>query len=262
MQSLLLYFFFVTLATLLSVAGLWVVRRIPKMSSGGDDHDIASSLLSVVGTLFSVLLGFMVAASMTAYAEARDQVNLEANFLADVFRLAKGLPELERKTIRQTCRDYCSTVMNEEWPLLDKGEMLPKAWDLYYVLWDEVLAVDPATTREADIHNSMLLSVTSFGENRRKRAVACRFHMSEALWVVVVAGGVIIVLFTYLYHARKTWWHGARRRPLFMDHVRNYEGLGNAGGASTAPTEESQHGGLVVFCRGDACVARLTDPYL
>jgi hypothetical protein len=98
-------------------------------------------------------------------------------------------------------------VTSKEWPLLDKGEMLPEAWNLYYVLWDEVLAVDPATTREADIHNSMLTSITSFGENRRKRAVACRFRMSEALWVVVVAGGVIIVLFTYLYHARKNWLH-------------------------------------------------------
>src|SRR6516164_9407203 len=94
------------------VAGLLLVRRFVKFK-GVEHHAVAEPLLAVVGTLFSVLLGFLVVGTMNDYEDARSKINSEAQYLADVFRFAKGLQSAPRHDLRNTCRDYCKVVSNE-----------------------------------------------------------------------------------------------------------------------------------------------------
>lgn len=77
----------------LSVLGLLVVRHYVHSKMLKMHHDVADPLLSVVGTLFAVLLGFMVANSMTRFEEARVTTQSEASAVGNIFRAAAGMPD-------------------------------------------------------------------------------------------------------------------------------------------------------------------------
>ena len=180
------------------IAGLLLAKRIINLKSG-DHHAVAEPLLAVVGTLFSVLLGFLVVGTMNGYEDARTKVNQEAQYLADVFRFAKGLQDLPRHELRNTCRAYCKTVSEEEWPDMEKNQNCPHAWQLYYQLWDECLSVTPADQRESNIQQAMLGSMQGLGESRRSRIAILRRSIPPVLWLVMIGGCLIVIIFTYFF---------------------------------------------------------------
>jgi hypothetical protein len=55
-------------------------------------HEVANPMMSVVGTLYSVLLGFMVVCAFNRYDGCRAGLQAEANAVSDVFHLSMGLP--------------------------------------------------------------------------------------------------------------------------------------------------------------------------
>lgn len=67
-------------------------------------RDITGNLLSVVGTLYAVLLGLIVVDVMVRFERAIDNVQEESNALADIFLLAARLPEPFRRDLQDTCR--------------------------------------------------------------------------------------------------------------------------------------------------------------
>ena len=84
-------------------------------------HDITGNLLSVVGTLYAVLLGMIVVDAMVRFQTAIDIVQKESNSLADIFLLAERLPEPQKTRLQDACKSYAHQVVEKEWPLMADG---------------------------------------------------------------------------------------------------------------------------------------------
>lgn len=201
MKTLIIGLLSIGLLPAVSVAGMLIVRRLAPKEAFDRHLNLATPLIGVVGTLFSVMLGFLVAGTVNNYQQAQQKVEQEAICLGNVFRVARGLPAGMRKRIRDTCRVYTSAVVQLEWPLMEERKTSSKAWQLYYDLWDESLSFEPAGQRESNIHAALLQAVQSLGECRRSRVVYMNNTISAALWLVVASGSLIIILFTYAFVA-------------------------------------------------------------
>ena len=62
----------VLLSTLASVAGLLITRKLVDLNKLRASHEVGGYLLSVVGTLYAVLLGLVVVDAMQKFHVARD----------------------------------------------------------------------------------------------------------------------------------------------------------------------------------------------
>lgn len=200
--KILLAITFVAAVVSISIGGLLIVRRIKYYRFLRQNHDITDPMMAITGTLFSVLIGFLVVGAMNRFHEAREGVNKEANDVASIFRVARGLPTPERYIIRDTCRDYCQVVVDDEWPLMEQGKTSGRAWAVYQQLWDECLSFIPADDRQSNLHDSIMSSMKDLGESRRTRVAALNYWCPTILWIVVLMGCVSIVLFTYLLCGR------------------------------------------------------------
>jgi hypothetical protein len=198
MEAIILSIFSAIFVVALCIGGLLCAKRLIKLKDS-KHHAVAEPLLAVVGTLFSVLIGFLVVGTMNDYQDARTKVNQEAQYLADVFRFAQGLSAAPRVDIRNTCREYCRVVRTDEWPAMERNESCAPAWKLYYELWDQSLSVTPSDQRESNIHQAMLSSIQGLGECRRSRMASLRRSISGSLWIVLISGCIIIVTFTYFF---------------------------------------------------------------
>jgi len=200
-----LLFFFMAAAA--AIVGLLLLKKFVDLSSLATHQELVQATLSLVGTLYAVLLGFLVAGAVTFHETAESRVLLEANSLCDIFRFARGLPEPERSVMRNTCRRYNQAVIDSEWQRMEKDEGSPQAWKSYYELWEQALAVTNHAQSDSSIHSSLLSAVENLGECRRTRITMMKHELPVLVWITVLAGSAILIGLMYLLMGEKKVIH-------------------------------------------------------
>lgn len=136
----------------LSVAGLLAVRRYIHLDNLRKCHEVGGYLLSVVGTMYAVLLGLVVVDSMTKFQTARAVVEQEANSLADVFLLSETCRPPFNTEVRKLCSDYVNEVLDKEWEDMSRGRICPDARRDVVRLINKVKQYEPVTENEKAIY--------------------------------------------------------------------------------------------------------------
>jgi hypothetical protein len=194
---------------LLALLGHHVVRAKVNADALEQHQSTGYAVLGLIGTLFSVLIGFMVVASLDNYHDAKQHIESEANALGNIYRLAHGLADVDRVRIRQLCREYCDAVIDDEWSKMESKKTSEIAWQKYRLLWDASVSIRPSDTRESDIHQAILSAIYTFAENRRARIVQSENgFLPPALWVVIILGALITIAITYTLSGK---WVGYQR---------------------------------------------------
>ncbi len=194
-HAIMLVIAFVSIALL----GQYIVNRTVKIDILEKHHSAGEAMMGVVGTLFSVLLGFMVASAMGRYQDAQMYAQVEASNVASVFRIARGLSDIDRPRIRQLCRDYVNDVVDTEWPNMAQGVKINHGWETYQKLWESVVSVVPENDRQSNLQQGLVASMTALGEQRRARILLSETQTPIALWLVIASGAMITVAFTYIF---------------------------------------------------------------
>jgi Protein of unknown function (DUF4239) len=183
----------------LAVGGLMLVRKFVDHRDLEAHHDVATPFLSAIGTLYAVVLGFMVVDSLNSFDRARLTVEQEANALHDIFHLAGGLQPKDEQTVRVACTNYCKAVYEKEWDTMEVGHMSPEARGSMAALWDIITKVHPMAQNEIDDHNAMLTQITRVGDCRDQRRIMAEPSGDPIVWTVLLSGAVIMIVFTYFF---------------------------------------------------------------
>lgn len=199
MNSYVLGFFIVTSTTLLAVVGMLVVRKMVSLDRLTSFHEVAGYFLSVVGTLYAVLLGFIVVDSMQQMQDVRVLVSQEASGLANIFLVSEGLPEPLRTDIRKNCHNYADEVINDEWPLLQGGHYSQKTFSSVFKIWKAIATFEPKTNREQNIQQQLLAEICNMTQNHRTRVISAIRGIAPVMWFVLIVGGIFTVTFTYFF---------------------------------------------------------------
>jgi len=189
----------VGISTVLSVVGMLLVRRYVDLSRLKSHHEVAGYLLSVIGTLYAVLLAFVVVEAQSNIQEARETAELEANSIADIFQYSRWFPDQTRQTVRGLCMTYVTTVIDEEWNKMETFQYSPKAADALHDIWRAVKEFEPVTEGQKAAYSSILSELGTAGDNRRIRLLANENGVSPLLWTVIVTGGILTITFTYFF---------------------------------------------------------------
>lgn len=183
----------------LALSGQFLVNRFAKIEVLERHHSAGEAMMGVVGTLFSVLLGFMVASAMDKYHEAQMHSEQEASTLATVFRISRGLSDQDRPRMLDLCRQYLNEVIDVEWPQMERREQVNKSWDCYQKLWDATVSVVPENDRQSNLQQGLIATMQNLGEHRRARVLLSRSELPASLWVIVILGAAITIALSYVF---------------------------------------------------------------
>jgi len=183
----------------LVLIGQLLVSKMVKKDVLDEHRSSAEAMMGVVGTLFSVLIGFMVAGAMSRYQEAQTCAQLEASNVASLFRVARGLSDSDRPRIRQLCRNYVNEVIDHEWPMMERHEKINHGWDAYQELWESVVAIVPENDRQSNLQQGAITAMQSVGDQRRERIMLSQISVPVAQWLVLGFGALITIAFTYVF---------------------------------------------------------------
>jgi hypothetical protein len=199
--------FLICLAMLVAVGGLVLVERLMPARRRLQHNDVAGFIYAVLGVAYAVLLGFMVIAVWEQWNAAIAATDQEASEVAEVFWLAHRLPEPEGRRLQELARSYARTVVNEEWPLMERGKVSPKAWTILDEIRDEIQRMKPTTNAQQVLYQQGLQQVGELADARGERLLDAEEGVPTILWVVLMVGGVEVVGFTYLFGLESTTVH-------------------------------------------------------
>ena len=183
-----------------SALGVWLARRFSKDGRLKRHHEVAGYMLSIVGTLYSVLLGLVVVDTQSKYQEAREMTQREADSALDLFHLAYTAPKEVRTKLHGQLRSYMRTVIDDEWPsILRTGAFNENAKRPFRDIWWTLTQYEPQTGREQNAYQNLLDEMDDFADGRRYRLIVSQQGLPSVMWGVLIAGGTLTVLFTYLF---------------------------------------------------------------
>ena len=197
----------VSLAVLLAVGGLALVQYLVPWQLRQQHNDVAGFIYAVLGVVYAVLLGFVTIAVWEDFELARTTAESEANELAELFWLAQEFPEPEGEQIQRLAQSYAKVVIDEEWSLMEQGQASPHASALADEMRSSIYDFEPDTEEEQVLYDQGLQGVLDLVDQRRLRLLEAREGIPRVMWGVLVAGGVIVVGFTYLFGLENTRSH-------------------------------------------------------
>lgn len=186
-------------SAVLAVIGLLVTRKIIDLDRLRSSHDVGGYLLSVVGTLYAVLLGLVVVDAMSKFSLAREVTEREANCLADVYVLAQCLPEKKRDEVRAICVSYAKAVIDTEWADMDEGAYCPVAHQTAVDLMQSLINIEPISENQRALFPIMASEAGDMWKARRQRINMALNGIASAEWFTLIVGGAITIFFTFFF---------------------------------------------------------------
>jgi hypothetical protein len=171
------------------------------------NNDLIGWQLTIIGTTYAVILGFMLYTVWTAYGEAQVNVDLEASALRDLYRTADALPEPQRTQLKLDARAYADAVIDNDWPEMADGKIPEGSHVINEAMWKTAMTIKPDSPTEVIYTNHLLDHLTTLTEHRRTRMLQAVYKLPPIFWVVLIIGGVVTVLSAATFGARSFALH-------------------------------------------------------
>lgn len=190
---------------LLALTGLLITRRAMPVERLKVNHEVGGIFFAVLGTAYAVLLSFIVVAAWTQFGQDQTISEQEAAQLGSIFWLAEALPRATRLPIQESLRDYAQVVATQEWPLMSRGGESARAWQLSDQLWRTILQSQVDGQQNSSVYSQLLQSRSALDSDRRLRLLSSHAGIPAIMWVVLLAGGVGTIGFTYFFATDHFW---------------------------------------------------------
>ena len=189
--------FVVTLAVAaVAVTSMLLVRRRAPEGSYFTDGDRASGVFGVIGTGFSVLLGFLVFLAFTSYDTTRSGAETEALSVAQQVETAQLLPAPASAALTGQLICYGRFVVHTEWPQMRAGTIGNSINPWGIAMFKTLKTVDPKTSSEQSAYDQWLAQTSQREEGRQDRIHGAVGVIPTPLWFVLffIAGIVFVYM--------------------------------------------------------------------
>jgi uncharacterized protein DUF4239 len=186
-------------STALAVIGLLATLRLTPRTLREEDTEVKAAFLSIVGVMYAILLAFVVVAVWSDFTDAGTVSQEEVTRLSNLMRDAGAMPPAERVELRTGVLDYARAVVDDEWPAMAQGRESQTARAAYASIWSSWYRLKPSTESQRAFYSEAVSRLNDLGADRRIRIIASRSTVAAPLWILLIAGFALSVVFTYLF---------------------------------------------------------------
>jgi hypothetical protein len=182
-----------------SLAILWLIRKSVSYQTLRQHHDVAGFTFSIIGVLYSVILGFTVINVQTRYNQAEETIHTEVTMLSDLYRDADFLPLRSRVPIRSALRTYVDYVIHVEWKLPSNEMSRRGSQKILRELWNKYYSVDLEDEKVRIWYEQTISKLDQLMNARLARQFSAKEHLGGMMWSLLLIGAVITIGFMFLF---------------------------------------------------------------
>jgi len=190
-----------------SLVFMFVLNRIWPWEKRRHHNDLIGWQLSILGTTYAVIVGFMLYAVWTAFGEAALNADLESNSVVNVYHLADGLPEPQRTQLQGLARSYAEGAINGDWPQMARGAVPEKTIAMNKEMWKTAMSVRATTPAEQTAEDHVLSELIALSQHRMTRLMQSTYRLPNVLWCVLLVGGILTVVSACTFGSESTKLH-------------------------------------------------------
>jgi hypothetical protein len=150
-------------------------------------------MIQVTGTLFAVVVAFVILAAFQTYNGAKSGAQSEAAAVLDMSRTAAFFPPAQRNQLRADLVCYGRAVVDQEWPSMRHGRSSPFVDQWIAAYRAEFGRLDLASARRQLGLQDLLNQASTRTTGRQQRLSDDTPTVPTALWVALVFGGGVVV---------------------------------------------------------------------
>jgi Na+/proline symporter len=198
-----LSFFFVSaVTTTIAVLGLYLVRKKYPADVLKENHEVAAIIFNAFGVLYAVVVAFVVFVTWNGYDEATKNLQLEASQVLDIFQSAKAFPDPASKVIQDGLISYTNSVHNDELRRMAGGDIGIYSTGSLRNLIAVFDGMNDKSIPNRELYMESLRRLNNLAEYRRLRIFAGNDTVPPMVWLILLVGGLITVLYTYFFGVR------------------------------------------------------------
>jgi hypothetical protein len=182
-----------------SLAFWWFVRRVWPPERRRVHNEITGWQISVLGTTYAVIVGFMMFAAWADFRTADQNAVAEASCLINLYWAASGLPAGQRDEMRKFAADYAEAMITDEWPAMDRGVLSPTGTRIVEQLWETAARTESLSASEQVSLEQTMTELSNITQHRRIRQLQSESRLPGILWTVLIVGALITIMSSCLF---------------------------------------------------------------
>jgi Protein of unknown function (DUF4239) len=191
-------------ASLLFMRGL---NRVWPWDKRHAHNDLIGWQLSILGTTYAVILGFMLYTVWTNFGAAELNAEDEANAVGNLYRLAQGLPEQQRGQIEALTRSYARIVVEEDWPVMAADQVPEASHKANQDMWKALMSIQTHSPSEITAEDHALSELSALTGHRRTRLLQSASRLPSVLWCLLIVGGAVTIASASMFGSANTYLH-------------------------------------------------------
>ncbi len=201
LPSWLLFVLMIAFLEVMSLAGLFVVRRflLPRLRMHDGINDAVSGTVQSIGVFYAITVGLIAAGVWNTYSSTDDLVSKEAAAIGSIYRDVSGYAEPPRTELQTMLREYTVAIIEKAWPAHKQGQFSDEGTRTLDRLQAILLAYEPASEGQKALHAETLRAFNNLIELRRLRLDQVIGGLSEIMWFVIWVGAAISISVGYFY---------------------------------------------------------------
>lgn len=159
------------------------------------DSTRAAGALTVIGTMFAVLLAFTIFYALQNYQKARDGGSSEAIAVTELHNVADVLEGHDGSRLHGDLICYSRAVVKDEWPAMRKGKSSPSVQHWVDTTVTDFAAIDPTNAKQEAAYAQWFDQQAQRRDGRRARAAEAAPSVPIPLWIVLGIGASAILAY-------------------------------------------------------------------
>jgi len=172
-----------------------LVRRRAPLGGWFTDAPRSAGTLSVIGTMFAVMLAFVILLALQSYQRAREGSSVEAIAVSELHSVASVFqpPASDRLHGELVC--YARAVIEDEWPAMRNGRSSDLVQTWIDKLGREFAITEPHGAREETAYAQWFDEQSQRRDGRRERLAEASPFVPLPLWSVLVIGASLTLAY-------------------------------------------------------------------
>lgn len=207
MSILLAIFIFVVLPVSVSILGLLLVRKFTELSTLESHNEVAGFIYAVIGVLYALLLAFVVIDVWEQYRDSENYTELEATSLVNVCRNVEVFPDSVKAEIQENIYKYAEQMVELEFPAMYNKTTNEELEKTYNRIWQGIYNYIPDNNYNQIWYQETVKEMNEFDRNRKMRIFSISQEIPSLMWIVLIMGAALTILFSYLFGTQNVWAH-------------------------------------------------------
>lgn len=183
---------------IVALTSFFIFKMLVRREFSEQQIGAAMGMVGVIATITSLLLAFSAVSVWEAFNASDSSVINEANDAAMLARDLASFGGADAHRTREAVKKYCRIAIDEEWPLMSKGEISINAWNQIDVIFHEASTLEPRTENQKVLLQEIWNRINELTKHRRERIHESESEVPGTLWAVVLLGSALTFLFTFV----------------------------------------------------------------